>query len=126
MTYQINPEKNLPQTKVVKIAKYMICVYLLIPYTLFILWVLLKPYFLSEYLRWMTSDWFHFISLDILLFIYWSPVLMIIGGVSYIAKMSNLSRIPSNSSVYDAITLPTVHYGPIKIIFPIEEEESLE
>jgi hypothetical protein len=53
-------------------------------------------------------------------------VLIIVGGVSYIAKMCNLSRIPLKSSVYDAITLPTIHYGPIKIIFPIEEEEPLE
>ncbi|MFX1504754.1 MAG: hypothetical protein ACFFDC_01450 [Promethearchaeota archaeon] len=126
MTYQINPEKNIPQTKVVKIAKSMICIYLLIPYILFILRVFLRPYFLSEYLRWMMSDWYYPVYLYIVLIIYWSPVLIIIGGVSYFAKMSNLSRIPLNSSIYDAITLPTIQYGPIKIIFPSEEEESPE
>ncbi|MFX0207169.1 MAG: hypothetical protein ACFFDT_14360 [Candidatus Hodarchaeota archaeon] len=56
----------------------------------------------------------------------WGPLLLTIAGVSYFARMTSLSRIPSNSSVYDAITLPTIQYGPIKIIFPSEEEESLK
>jgi hypothetical protein len=65
-------------------------------------------------------------KMNLILILYWSPILIVIGGMSYIARMSNLSRIPIKSSVYDAITLPTVQYGPIKIIFPIEEEEPLE
>jgi len=65
-------------------------------------------------------------EMNLFLILYWSPILILIGGVSYIARMSNLSRIPINSSFYDVITLPTIQCGPIKIIFPIEEEELIE
>ncbi|MFW9904267.1 MAG: hypothetical protein ACFFFH_08055 [Candidatus Thorarchaeota archaeon] len=57
---------------------------------------------------------------------FWGLLLVTIAGVSYIARMSKLSQIPSSSSVYDAITLPTIQYGTVKIIFPSDEEEPLE
>lgn len=60
-----------------------------------------------------------------ILFFFWGPLLMIIGGFSYITRMSDISRIPSTSSVYDAITLPTIQYGPIKVILPVVEEEEI-
>jgi hypothetical protein len=37
----------------------------------------------------------------------------------------DLSRIPENSSLYDAIMLPIVQYGPIKIILPVIDEEAV-
>lgn len=64
---------------------------------------------------------------DILLFMsfVWGPLLMIIGLSSYITRMLNLSRIPLNSSLYDAIMLPTIQYGQLKIFLPVIEEEDI-
>ncbi len=59
--------------------------------------------------------------------VLWGPLLMIIGSLSYISRMSNISRIPSNSSLYEAIMLTTIQYGPLKIIMPdMDEEEIIE
>ena len=68
------------------------------------------------------------LSTSIVIFsIFWGPLLMIIGSLSYIARMSNISRIPSNSSLYEAIMLTTIQYGPLKIIMPdMDEEEIIE
>ena len=117
---------NLVQIDMKVLAKYLIILYLITPYVFFFLSVLFHPYLLLEHLKWIMSNWFNPMKVNLVLIIYWSPILIVIGGMSYIARMSNLSRIPIKSSVYDAITLPTFQYGPIKIIFPIEEEEPLE
>ncbi len=68
------------------------------------------------------------LSTSIVIFsIFWGPLLMIIGSLSYIARMSNISRIPSNSTLYEAIMLTTIQYGPLKIIMPdMDEEEIIE
>lgn len=64
--------------------------------------------------------------ISIILLMFWGPLLITIGGVSYIARMTNISRIPSNCSLHDAITLPTIQYGQLKIILPVIEEETFE
>ncbi|MFX1515588.1 MAG: hypothetical protein ACFFC6_04705 [Promethearchaeota archaeon] len=118
--------ENFVQIDIRVLAKFLIILYLITPYVFFFISVLSHPYLLLEHLKWITSNWFNPMAMNLILILYWSPILMIIGGVSYIARMSNLSRIPINSSVYDAITLPTIQCGPIKIIFPIEEDEPIE
>ncbi|MFW9904266.1 MAG: hypothetical protein ACFFFH_08050 [Candidatus Thorarchaeota archaeon] len=117
---------NLERIDIRVLAKFLIILYLIIPYIFYFLIVLFHPYLLLEHLKWLLSNWFPPMEINLLLIMYWSPVLIIIGGVSYIARISNLSRIPINSSIFDAITLPTIQYGPIKIIFPIEREEPPE
>ncbi|UCG02085.1 MAG: hypothetical protein JSW11_21140 [Candidatus Heimdallarchaeota archaeon] len=126
MNNQLNQEKNLQQKNLIVVAKIFLGVYLILPYILFFFTVLQSPYRLFEYFNWLSSHWFNPMSLNIFFFLYWSPVLVTIAGVSYIARMSNISRIPSNSSLYDVITLPTIQYGPLKIILPVIEEETLE
>jgi hypothetical protein len=108
------------------LAKFFIILYLITPYIFFFLIVLFFPDSLSVHFKWVMSNWFNLVGVNLVIIVYWGPLLIIVGGVSYIARMSNLSRIPSNSSVSDAITLPTIQYGPLKIIFPIEEEELIE
>ena len=53
-------------------------------------------------------------------------VLISIASFAYITRMSNLSRIPRKSSIYESITHPTIHYGPLKLIMPLMEEEIVE
>ncbi|MHA2203916.1 MAG: hypothetical protein ACW991_09520 [Candidatus Hodarchaeales archaeon] len=72
------------------------------------------------------NEFFSPMIIFVVLSFLWGPVLMVIGAFTYITHMSNISRIPPNSSLYDAITLPTVQYGPLKIIFPVIEEEIFE
>ncbi|MFX0123421.1 MAG: hypothetical protein ACFFAE_07250 [Candidatus Hodarchaeota archaeon] len=126
MENQISQKDKMSRIKVRIIGKITIALYLIIPYVLFLLAVFQYPYHLFEYLNWLTSDWVNYFSMNIFFLIYWSPVLVTIGGVSYIARMSDISRIPPNSSLYDAITLPTMQYGPLKIIFPEIKEETFE
>ncbi len=125
MENQLNQEENLsPNLR--RVGKIVFVLYLIIPYISFFYGVLQHPYLLFDYLRWLTSDWFNLLRINIYIFLYWSPILFSIAGMSYIARMSNISRIPSNTSLYDAITLPTIQYGPLKIIFPVIEEEIFE
>jgi hypothetical protein len=49
-----------------------------------------------------------------------------ITSFSYITRMSILSRIPKNSSIYESITQSTIQYGPLKIILPELEKGTLE
>ncbi|MFX1504753.1 MAG: hypothetical protein ACFFDC_01445 [Promethearchaeota archaeon] len=70
---------------------------------------------------WLNS-FFSPITIFVVLSCYWGPVLLVIGSFTYITRMSNIKRIPITSSLFDVITLPTIQYGPIKIIFPIEKE----
>lgn len=126
MDNQLNQEENVPQTNLRIVGKITFVLYLSFPYILFFLSVLQHPYLLFEYLKWLTSNWLNPVGINVVIFFYWSPVLFTIAGMSYIARMSNISRIPSNSSLYDAIMLPTIQYGPLKIILPVLEEEIFE
>ena len=46
------------------------------------------------------------------------PVFFLISVFYYFIRLSDLSRIPHNTTLYEAITHPTIQYGPIKIILP--------
>lgn len=46
------------------------------------------------------------------------PVFFLISVFYYFIRCSDLSRIPHNTTLYEAITHPTIQYGPIKIILP--------
>ncbi|MHA2203915.1 MAG: hypothetical protein ACW991_09515 [Candidatus Hodarchaeales archaeon] len=125
MENQLSQEENIsPNLR--RVGKIVFILYLIIPYIFFFYGVLQHPYLLLDYLRWLTSDWFNPLRINIYIFLYWSPILFTIAGMSYIARMSKISRIPSNTSLYDAITLPTIQYGPLKIIFPVLEDERFE
>jgi hypothetical protein len=126
MENQLNQEESVPQTNLKIVGEISFVLYLIFPYILFFLSVLQHPYLLLEYPKWLTSNWLNLVDVNVILFLYWSPVLFTIAGMSYIARMSNISRIPSHSSLYDAITLPTIQYGPLKIILPVIEEETFD
>ncbi len=49
-----------------------------------------------------------------------------VTAFSYFSRMSSLSRIPINSSMYESITQSTIQYGPLKIILPELEDETLD
>ena len=126
MDNQLSHNENLLRIHIRILAKISLIFYLIFPHILFFFTVLLHPYLLFDHITWLTSYWYNPMSINIVLFLYWSPFLLVIGGVSYIARMSNISRIPSNTSLYEAITLPTIQYGPLKIILPVIEEEILD
>lgn len=52
--------------------------------------------------------------------------LFLAGVLGYFLQMLDISRIPLNSSLYDAIMSPTIQEGPIKIILPALDKEMLQ
>ncbi|MFX1282454.1 MAG: hypothetical protein ACFFB5_02320 [Promethearchaeota archaeon] len=99
---------NLIKLSIILVSTFSICLYFL--------FVFYNP---TEFLK--ITPGFIFIIICFL----WGPLLIVIGGSSYIARMSTLSRIPTSSSLYDAIVLPTIQYGPLKIILPVIDEANL-
>lgn len=53
------------------------------------------------------------------------PFLFLAGALAYFLQMLDISMIPPNSSLYDAIMSPTIQEGPVKIILPVLDEEML-
>lgn len=60
--------------------------------------------------------------------IVFGPIIFIAAGINYFISQTNLANIPKDTTLYEAITRPTVTYGPVKIIFskPKEENDILE
>ncbi len=102
-----------------KIVKNIILLDLIISFVLYLLLITYDP---SVWL----NEFFSPMIIFVVFSFFWGPVLIVIGAFAYVIQMSDISRIPPNSSLYDAITLPTVQYGPLKIIFPVIEEEIFE
>lgn len=95
------------------------------------------PYFLILiliYLTYITSVEKNFVSATIEFVIGFQVIFGALTGLflisfapfAYIMRMSNLSRIPRKTSIYESITHPTIQYGPLKLIMPVMEEEIVE
>ncbi|MFX0052981.1 MAG: hypothetical protein ACFFAJ_16605 [Candidatus Hodarchaeota archaeon] len=52
-----------------------------------------------------------------------SSILFLGGVIVYFFEMLDVTKIPKTSSLYDAIMSLTVQEGPVKVIFPILDEE---
>jgi len=61
---------------------------------------------------------YYFIGKPVLFGTLGVPVFFLISVFYYSIRLSDLSRIPHNTTLYEAITHPTIQYGPIKIILP--------
>ena len=64
-----------------------------------------------------TIEYF-FIGKLVLFGILGLPIFLLISVCYYFIRLSDLSHIPHNTTLYEAITQSTVQYGPIKIILP--------
>ena len=96
------------------------------------------PYFIILiliYLSYITSVEKNFVAATIEFVFIGIPVvfgtltgllLISFASFAYIMRMSNLSRIPRKTSIYESITHPTIQYGPLKLIMPVMEEEIVE
>ncbi|UCG02086.1 MAG: hypothetical protein JSW11_21145 [Candidatus Heimdallarchaeota archaeon] len=102
-----------------KLIKNIILLDLIVSFVLYLVLIAFDP------AVWL-NEFFSPLVIFVVLTFLWGPVLMVVGIFAYIIRMTNISRIPLNSSLYDVITLPTIQYGPLKIIFPVIEEETLE
>jgi hypothetical protein len=54
-----------------------------------------------------------------------SSVLCLAGVIVYFFEMLDITKIPKTSSLYDVIMSLTVQEGPVKVVFPILDEEIL-
>lgn len=61
---------------------------------------------------------YYFIGKPVLFGTLGVPVFFLISVFYYFIRLSDLSRIPHNTTLYEAITHPIIQYGPIKIILP--------
>jgi len=61
---------------------------------------------------------YYFIGKPVLFGILGVPIFFLISACYYFIRLSDLSRIPHNTTFYEVITQSTVQYGPIKIILP--------
>ena len=62
-------------------------------------------------------------------FMFFGPLVLVaffvhLSRASEPVSWFDLSNIPVNSSLYDAIMLPSVQLGPIKVILPVLDEEA--
>ncbi|MFX0172474.1 MAG: hypothetical protein ACFE9L_11185 [Candidatus Hodarchaeota archaeon] len=54
-----------------------------------------------------------------------SSILFLAGVTVYFFEMLDITKIPKTSSLYDAIMSLTIQEGPVKVTFPIPDEEIL-
>jgi len=53
-----------------------------------------------------------------------SPFILVIAGIEYFLRQTNLTNIPKDTTLYEAITQPTMMYGPMKMILSKLNEET--
>jgi hypothetical protein len=52
------------------------------------------------------------------------PFISIVVGIEYFLRKTTLANIPKDTTLYAAITKPSVMYGPLKMIYSNSDSES--
>ena len=55
--------------------------------------------------------------------IFMSPALFIVFSIDYFLKYTHIEKLPKETTIYEAITRPTLMYGSIKVISPKLEDK---
>ncbi|MHA2330035.1 MAG: hypothetical protein ACXACR_16075, partial [Candidatus Hodarchaeales archaeon] len=71
------------------------------------------------------EDKFFLQGLIALLTFSYFPVILLLALAVYLINFADISRIPKDTTLYEAIMSPTVQYGPIKVIFPSIDEDNI-
>ena len=108
MEKQLNSTQNLIQRiSLINLVKKASFAYL----------VILTSGFLVS-ISFLTNEMFLQGLIALLTFTYF-PILLLLALAVYCINLADISRIPKDTTLYEAIMLPTVQCGPIKIIIPI-------
>ncbi len=107
---------------VIKFVKWTYIPYLIILFLHFLDTLVKNPTSLLEATKIFiyASGWGYLIILG--------PFILIVAGINYFMNQTNLANIPKDTTLYEAVTQPTIEYGPIKIIFskPNVETDNVE
>ena len=103
---------------VIKFVKWTYIPYLIILFLHFLDTLVKNPTNLLEATRLFiyASGWGYLIILG--------PFILIVAGINYFISQANLDNIPKDTTLYEAITQPTMMYGPMKMILLNSKQEN--